>query len=225
MVKLCVFDLDGTVLDTVGSIAYYGNYALQKNGIEPIDPPEYKYLAGTGIANLIRKMLEFRHCYSESLYERVYHDYDTAYNADVSYKSRIFDGLKEALDAIKAQGVRLAIASNKPDFAAKTVVNKLYGEGYFAYVTGQVPGGVLKPDPTVVLNVVEQMGVRREECLYIGDTSTDMQTGKNAGIFTVGVLWGFRGKDELVENGADWIVAKPCELFELVTDRNRREMQ
>ena len=212
MIKLCIFDLDGTVLDTVGSIAYYANFALSKNGVEPIPEEQYKYLAGRGISNLVRGMLEYRGCYSDWLFERVFHDYDTAYNADVAYKTTIFDGMLETLDMIKARGVKLAIVSNKPDFATQTVVRALYGEGYFDFVTGQKPGGILKPDPTVVLSVMDSFGATREECLYIGDTSTDMQTGKRAGMRTVGVLWGFRGREELEENGADLIISRPSEL-------------
>lgn len=219
MIKLCIFDLDGTVLDTVGSIAHFANEALQNNGIEPIDTKEYNYLAGRGIANLVRGMLDFRGCYSEETYKKVYHDYDTAYNANPSYKSKVFDGLKEVLDTIKARGVRIAIVSNKPDFAARSVVNELYGENYFDFVSGQVPGGVLKPDPAVVLSVMDRFGASHDECIYVGDTSTDMQTGKNAEIYTVGVLWGFRGRDELVENGADTVIEKPRELYEIVISR------
>lgn len=217
MIKLCIFDLDGTVLDTVGSIAYYANFALSKNGVEPIPEEQYKYLAGRGISNLVRGMLEYRGCYSDWLFERVFHDYDTAYNADVAYKTTIFDGMLETLDMIKARGVKLAIVSNKPDFATQTVVRALYGEGYFDFVTGQKPGGILKPDPTVVLSVMDSFGATREECLYIGDTSTDMQTGKRAGMRTVGVLWGFRGREELEENGADIIISRPCELCDCLS--------
>lgn len=216
MIKLCIFDLDGTVLDTVKSIAYYANCALIKNGIEAIEVDMYKYLAGNGISRLIHNMLDYRNCNTPETYEKVFRDYDTAYNNDVTYKTEIFEGLLPVLDRIKEKGVRLAIVSNKPDFAAKTVVNKLYGEGYYDFVTGQTPGGVLKPDPTAVLDVISAMGVKKEECLYIGDTSTDMLTGKNAGLFTVGVLWGFRGRDELTANGADLIIDKPSQLYDCV---------
>jgi len=215
MVKLCIFDLDGTVLDTVGTIAYYGNYALEKNGIEPIDVPEYKYLAGTGISNLIKNMLKFRGCYTEETYNKVFRVYDKAYNANVLYNTKIFDGLKEVLDAIKAEGIKLAVVSNKPDFAAKAVVAAMYGEGYFEEVEGQKKGGVLKPDPTEVLGVMARMGVSREECIYVGDTSTDMETGRNAELFTVGVLWGFRGREELIKAGADVVIEKPAELCDI----------
>ena len=217
MTKLCIFDLDGTVLDTVSTIAYYVNSALENNGITPIEVKEFNYLAGRGMANLIRDSLNFRNCYSDELFERVLKEYNTAYNADVAYKTTIFDGLKDVLDTIKSLGIPMAIVSNKPDFATKTVVNKLYGEGYFDYVTGQIPGGVLKPDPSVVLSVMDMFGVTPEECIYVGDTSTDMQTGKNAGIFTVGVLWGFRGREELEANGADIIIEKPTELLRCIS--------
>jgi len=216
MITLCIFELDGTVLATVESIAYFANSALEKNGIMPIEVGEYKYLAGRGIANLVRGMLEFRGCYSEALYEKVFYDYDTAYNERPTYKSKIFDGLKETLDAIKEKGVKIAIVSNKPDFAARSVVRELYGEGYFDFVTGQVKGGALKPDPTAVLSVMEKFGIAREECIYVGDTSTDMQTGKNAGMYTVGVLWGFRDREELISNGADVIIEKTSDLYTLV---------
>ena len=216
MIKLCIFDLDGTVLDTVGSIAHFANEALQNNGIEPIDTKEYNYLAGRGIANLVRGMLDFRGCYSEETYKKVYHDYDTAYNANPSYKSKVFDGLKEVLDTIKARGVRIAIVSNKPDFAARSVVNELYGENYFDFVSGQVPGGVLKPDPAVVLSVMDKFGASHDECIYVGDTSTDMQTGKNAGATACGVTWGFHTADELRASGADIVVDTPEQIIEYI---------
>lgn len=219
MIKLCIFDLDGTVLDTIHTISHYGNYALARHGIAPIEAEEYKYLVGTGMVNLIKKMLNFRECYSEDLFERVLHDYDEAYNADVSYKTKIFDGLLQVLDEFKAMGLKLAIVSNKPDYPTRLVINKLYGDGYFEYVTGKRDGVPLKPDPTVVFDVMKRFEVSADECVYVGDTATDMHTGKNAGIYTVGVLWGFRGEDELRESGADAIVSTPDELYSAVTAR------
>ena len=219
MIKLCIFDLDGTVLDTIHTIAYYANYALTKHGIEPIETNEYKYLVGTGMVNLIKKMLAFRDCYSDELFERVLRDYDAAYNADVSYKTRVFDGLKDVLDRLKDMGLMLAIVSNKPDLPTRLVTEKLYGKGYFDYVTGKRDALPLKPDPTVVFDVMERFGVSADECVYVGDTATDMHTGKNAGIYTVGVLWGFRDEKELCDSGADVIAATPDELFSAIKNR------
>ena len=213
MIKLCIFDLDGTVLNTLDTIAYFANQALIKNGISPIETKAYKYLVGGGIKQLIHKMLAYRGLSSEELYCRVYEDYDQAYSADVAYKTVIYDGLKEVLDALKHRGVALSIVSNKPDNVTRGVVHALFEEGYFAYVTGQVPGGALKPDPTAVLSLISRMGISPEDCVYIGDTSTDMLTGKNAGIFTVGVTWGFRDREELTAHGADAVIDTPAELL------------
>lgn len=220
MTKLCIFDLDGTVLDTVGSIAHYGNLALEKNGIEPIDVHEYRYFAGDGAKILIKRMLNYRSCYSDALHAKVFREYNEMYNADVTCKTVIFDGLKEILDDLKAIGYRFAIVSNKPDFAAKTVANALYGDGYFDSVVGQKEGSVLKPDPREVIAVMDALGARCEDCVYVGDTDTDMQTGKNANLYTIGVLWGFRGREELAASGADIIVATPRELYEAITKKN-----
>ncbi len=215
--KLCVFDLDGTVLDTVGSIAHFGNLALQKHGVEPIDEKEYQYFAGDGAKTLIKRMLNYRGCYSDELHASVFKLYNEMYNADVTCKTVIFDGLKEVLDRLKAEGYRFAIVSNKPDFAAKTVANALYGEGYFDRVVGQKEGSSLKPDPHEVLTVMQDLGAEAKDCVYVGDTDTDMKTGKNAGLYTIGVLWGFRGREELEASGADAIAETPEELYKIIT--------
>lgn len=224
MVRLCIFDLDGTVLDTVGTIAHYANGALVKNGVEPIEKKQYNFLAGKGARHLVRGMLEYRSCYSDALFERVFADYNEAYNKDVTYGTTVFEGLLSVLDALKARDTRLAIVSNKPDFAAHTVVNKLYGEGYFDFVTGQKDGIPLKPDPAAVLDVMRDFGVSPTECVYVGDTGVDMQTGKNAGLYTVGVLWGFRGREELLRDGADALVARPQELYDCIVSFERSRL-
>ena len=214
--KLCIFDLDGTVLDTAPSIAHFGNLALEAHGIEPIDEKEYKYFAGDGAKILIKRMLTYRSCYSEELHASVFKTYNEMYNADVTCKTAIFDGLKEVLDRLKAHGYRFAIVSNKPDFAAKTVATALYGEGYFDRIIGQKEGSALKPNPGEVFAVMKELGADAENCIYVGDTDTDMKTGKNANLYTVGVLWGFRGREELEKTGADAIVVTPEELYQAI---------
>ncbi len=216
MKRLFMFDLDGTVLDTLGTISYYANAALEKNGVAPIEKNEYKYLVGKGIANLVHGMLTYRECYSDALYESVFCDYNTAYNADVSFGTVIYPGVKETLDALKSRGVKIAIISNKPDFATQGVVEKIFGKGYFDFVTGQKPGAPLKPDPTVVLSVMQAFHAAPEECAYIGDTGGDMKTGKNAGVLSLGVLWGFRESEELLGAGADALIERAEELLEYV---------
>ena len=223
MVKLCIFDLDGTVLDTVTTIAYYGNYALSKNSLAPIAVKEYNYFAGNGAVNLIKRMLNYHNAYTDELFQKVFADYNAAYNANTTYLTVPFEGIPEALDAIKAQGIKIAILSNKPHFATCGVINSLFGEGYFDCVCGQRDGVPLKPDPTAVYQMMDQLNVKPEDCLYIGDTGTDMETGKNAGLYTVGVLWGFRDEDELLKHGAAIIIDKPCQLLDCINAKKEVE--
>lgn len=216
MIKLCIFDLDGTLINSLETIAHYANRALQKHGVLPIPTERYKTLVGKGAKNLIVGMLQERACYSQALFERVYRDYISAYDADVTYLSYIYPGMKESLDRMREKGILLAIVSNKPDSATKTVVAHLFGEGYFAVVTGQTEGKPLKPDPQAVTDVLHTLGVSKEACAYFGDTSTDMKTGKNASVYTVGVTWGFREEAELRAHGADVILHDPTEIADLI---------
>lgn len=217
MIKLCIFDLDGTLLNTIGTISHYGNLALNENGIDGIGEDTYKVLVGTGIKNLIKGMLEFKDCYSEELFNKVFRVYDEAYNANTYYKTEIYSGIYETVKKLKSKGIKTAIVSNKPHFATTEVVGHFFGNDLFDFVTGQKPGAPLKPDPTAVFETINTLGVRPEECLYIGDTGTDMKTGKNAGLYTVGVLWGFRGEAELAQNGADEIINRAEELLNILS--------
>ena len=221
MTKLCIFDLDGTVLDTAPSIAHFGNLALEAHKIEAIEVEKYQYFAGDGAKNLITRMLNHRGCYSDELHTSVFRLYNSLYNADVTCKTVIFDGLKEVLDRLKSEKYHLVIVSNKPDFAAKTVANALYGEGYFERVAGQKEGSFLKPDPHEVFAVMKEFGADAKDCVYVGDTDTDMLTGKNANLYTIGVLWGFRDREELEKSGADAIVATPEELYKTIVGQKR----
>ena len=219
MIKLCIFDLDGTVLDTVASIAYFLNTVLVRHGIEPYPVADYNYLAGAGAGPLVHEALARRGVDTPEMFQTVIEEYVPLYRENVAYKTTIFEGLKEQLDRVKQSGIAIAIVSNKPDSQAQAVVRATYGEGYFEYVTGQKPNGPLKPDITEVKTAMAHFGVCAEECLYFGDTSIDMITGKSAGIFTVGVLWGFRGKEELLQNGADALLGEPSELSAFVIEK------
>lgn len=216
MIKLCIFDLDGTLLDTVKTIAYYGNYALEKNGLPTAPIKEYNYFAGYGIKNLIINMLKYSNSYNEDNFNKVFNDYSTKYDNDVVGITTIFDGLKEVLDKLKNRGIILTVISNKPDFATKKVIESLYGKDYFSFVSGQKEGIPLKPNPTSVLTLINDLGISKDDCVYIGDTMVDMQTGTNAGIKSIGVTWGFRDEKELTDNGATFIVNTPKELFDLI---------
>lgn len=216
MTKLMIFDLDGTILDTIHTIAYYANRALKLNNIKEIETETYKYLVGKGAHNLIKGMLELKNNYSEEIFNKVFNDYNVAYNRNTTYKTEIFPGLQETLDKIKKMGIKLAVLSNKPHFATVSVTEKLYGKGYFDLILGQRENVPIKPDTTAVYEILDYFNVKKEECIYIGDTSTDMETGKNAEIFTAGVLWGFRKREELEKSGADIIIENTRDLIDMV---------
>lgn len=216
MIKTAIFDLDGTVLDTVHSIAYFCNEALEKYGISPNPVENYKYYAGNGAKILIHRALQGQDCDTEENFNRVYPAYMESYNNNSAYKTEHFEGLPEVLREMKDKGIVLGIVSNKPKSTVDEVLPNFFPDGFFKYVYGSQSGMPLKPDPAAVLDIMEKENVKPSEVLYVGDTGVDMQTGKNANALTIGVLWGFRGKDELIKNGADEIIEKPEELLKYI---------
>ena len=214
--KLMIFDLDGTVLDTVTTIAHFCNSALEKYSLKAFPVEDYKYFAGEGARKLTENILNAQNAYNEELHNRLYDYYMESYDKAPAYLTSIFDGLYETLEKIKKEGIKIAIVSNKPHFATVSVTEELYGKEFFHLIFGQRENIPLKPNPQAVFEVMDYFKVKKEECIYIGDTKTDMKTGKNAGIFTVGVLWGFRDKTELLENGADVLLNKPKELLTVI---------
>ena len=216
MIKLCTFDLDGTVLDTVKTIAYYGNLTLKNYGFSEIETEKYKHLAGNGAKVLVERMLSEKNAFTKENFDKAYKFYVENYDKDVLYKTTIFEGMKENLDLLKKDGVKIAIISNKPHYATQTVVNTMFGEGYFDFVYGQKEGVPLKPDPVMLLNIMDELGIKKDECVYVGDTYVDMENAKNADVTAIGVLWGFRDREELENSGADVIVERPLEIYEYV---------
>lgn len=217
--KLMIFDLDGTVLDTITTIAHFCNTALSKYNLKTFPVDRYKIFAGEGARSLTKKILDAQNAYTKDLHNKLFDFYMESYDKNPTHLTTIFGGLYETLEKIKALGIKIAIVSNKPHFATVSVTEKLYGEGFFDLIFGQRENVPLKPDPQAVLEVIDYFKVKKEECLYIGDTCTDMQTGKNAGVYTIGVLWGFRDFKELSENGADIIIKKTEALYDIVKSR------
>lgn len=216
MYKACIFDLDGTLSDTLESISYFANNALKKFGLSPIPTERYKILVGDGAKTLVRRMLQENGLTDEALFEKVFEYYSTTYNNDFLYLTKVYDGIYELLELLKADVIKIAVLSNKPHETTEKVINALFRENYFDACYGGREGIPLKPNPYALIGILKELGVTAEECLYIGDTGVDMQTGKNANITTVGVLWGFREEDELRENGADIIVKSPIEIYEYI---------
>ncbi len=215
MVKACIFDMDGTVVDTLSSIAYFANNALNEAGLPSIDTEDYRYLVGNGAKNLIKSML-VKIDADEKLFDKVFSRYSTTYNDNFLYLAEPYDGIPDLLKALKDKGITIAILSNKPHATTIKISDALFGKDLIDVCYGARDGVALKPDPAGVFEILAELNLKKEDCLYIGDTSTDMKTGKGAGLYTVGVLWGFRERDELEDNGADAIISHPSELLNII---------
>ena len=216
MYKAAIFDLDGTLTDTLESMAVAGNKTLEGVGLEKRSIEEYKYFAGDGADTLVRRMLVAAGDTECKLFDKAYNLYRKQFAIDCTYKVKTYDGIMEMVKQMKDKGMKLAVLSNKPHARAVEVVYKFFGEGLFDIVQGQVDGVAKKPDPQGAILIAKKLGVETNECLYVGDTDVDMKTGKSADMFTVGVLWGFRDEEELRTNGADKIVSKPSEIMKLL---------
>lgn len=220
MIKACIFDLDGTIADTIETITYYGNRALNKFGFSNIDSETYKLLVGDGYEILVKNMLNTLDVYSDGVYNEIKEFYHDDYETDSLYKTVIYDGIDELLEFLKKNNIKKGVLTNKPQGAAVDVINHFFKENTFECISGVSEGTKIKPDPERLFKMMDDMGVERHEVLYIGDTKTDMLTGRNGGVFNVGVLWGFRGEEELRTNGADIIVKKPSEIIDFICDKN-----
>lgn len=219
MFKLCVFDLDGTLCDTVESISHSANHALRDMGLKEATAEDYKIFVGDGVDALTRRLLRFNgdmECTRFAELRKGYMDYFTA---DSTYHVKAYPGIPEALEELKKQGAKVAVLSNKPHASTMEVIEKVFGADYFDDVLGQTDRFPRKPAPDSALYLAEKFGVKPEECLYIGDTGTDMQTGTAAGMYTIGVLWGFRKRQELEENGAREIVAEASQIPEICSGK------
>lgn len=211
--KAVIFDLDGTLSDSIRSIAYCANRALEKFGLMPFETDRYKYFVGDGASRLIKRTLENQPSDRMDLFDEVMAEYEALFAVDCMYEVKPYEGIRELLGELKKREIRIAVLSNKPHQNTGKVIHDLFGDEVFDVVQGQVPEIKRKPSPDGVFLISEKLGIPIEEILYVGDTNTDMQTGKSAGAFTVGVLWGFRDRAELEENHADAVIEHPLELL------------
>ncbi len=215
MIKAVIFDLDGTVSDTISTIAHFGNVALEHCGFPAIDENEYKYFAGDGKVKLLHRALAFYGADTEENFKKVEAKYDSEYEADPIFETKPFDGLVEELQKLKSRGTKLAILSNKPDNVTVMVAEKLFGN-LFDIVHGKRENIATKPDPEGTNILIEELGVTKEECVFVGDTNVDIFTARNAGMKSIGVLWGFRDEKELKDAKADYIIEKTDQIFETI---------
>ena len=215
MKKLIIFDLDGTLINTIADLGACTNYALEKLGYPTHDIESYKFRVGNGINNLFRRSLPEGEKTDENVL-RVRREFIPYYNAHNTDLSRPYPGMVELLEALQTEGILLAVASNKYQEATTKIIGELYPSIRFSAVLGQREGINIKPDPQIVFDILQATGVDKAGVLYVGDSGVDMQTGLNAGVETCGVTWGFRPRTELEPFHPQHIVDSGEELRQII---------
>ena len=214
--KACIFDLDGTLTNTLESMTYSVNLTLEEMGLSKITKDQCRLFVGNGARVLMEKALKAAGDTDASRIEEGMEIYGRIFDRNCTYHVTPYEGIPEMLKALKDKGIQLAVLSNKPDRQTVKVVKAIFGEELFDYAQGQKEGIRRKPEPDGVWYLMEQMHVSKEECLYIGDSEVDAATGRNAGLKTIGVLWGFRDRKTLETAGVDDLIDRPDELLQFV---------
>lgn len=213
--RLVVFDLDGTLLDTIGDLAVSCNAVLARHGLPQHTYEEYCRFVGNGIMRLVERALpeELR---TPQTVAAVRADFVRYYTEHIDAHTRPYEGIPQLLEELSRRGISLAVASNKFQAGTEKLIARFFPDTEFVAVLGQREGVPLKPDPAVVEEILARTVAARGEVLYAGDSGIDMQTAAAAGVRSVGVTWGFRSRQELVESGAMHLIDKPGELLELL---------
>ena len=215
----CIFDLDGTLTNTLESLTYSVNLTLKEMELPSITTDQCRRFVGDGARKLIERTLEA--CGDRSLsrldegmeiYGRIFHD-------NCTYHVTPYDGVMEMLADLKSMGMRLAVLSNKPHGQAVDVVRQIFGDGVFDFVQGQSEELPRKPDPAGVLYLLDKMGNKKEESVYVGDSEVDVATAKAAGVTGLAATWGFRSRQVLEEAGAGVLIDHPGELVDFLRGR------
>jgi phosphoglycolate phosphatase len=213
--RAVIFDLDGTLLNTLDDLGNAMNRTLEHEGFptHPIDA--YRYFVGNGVMMLVKRAVPEDHQDDDTI-QRCLTTFMTDYQQHCQIDTRPYEGIAEMLDVLSARGMKQAVLSNKPDAEAKRCVADLLTDWSFEVVLGHREGMPHKPDPSGAREIAELFQLPPSEILYIGDTSIDMQTAIAARMFPVGVLWGFRSREELVQSGAQTVVEHPLDIVSLL---------
>ena len=215
MKKLIIFDLDGTLLNTIADLAHSTNHALQTLGYPTHEVASYNFMVGNGINKLFERALPEGEKTEENVL-RVRKEFLLHYDRHNADESRPYPGIPELLETLQHKGYKLAVASNKYQAATQKLIDHYFPEIHFTAVFGQREGIKVKPDPTVVFDILEVAKVTKEEVLYVGDSGVDMQTAANARVTACGVTWGFRPRAELEEFSPQYIVDTAEEIKRLI---------
>ena len=213
--KLAIFDLDGTLIDSLADIAEAANYSLKKLGFPTHELSKFNYFVGNGLLELINRILPEN---AKDKVDEALFFYKEFYSRNYMVKTCVYDGIAKMLETLGKNGIKLAVASNKTDEFTQNVVKHYFGDEIFAMVCGRIESRPTKPNPDILHDIMHKLGFSPEECFMIGDTYIDIQTGKNAGVKTIGCLWGFRTLEELADAGADFIARMPEDIVKFVCE-------
>lgn len=214
--EVCIFDLDGTLVDTLESITYSVNATLGEMGIDGVTREQCRSFVGDGARCLMERALLAAGEKDASKIEEAMRRYGRIFDENCTYHVTPYKGIAKLLSMLKEKGIKLAVLSNKPHLQSVKVVESILGKNVFDCVQGQQEGVEKKPDPQGIFMILDELGMKREECLYIGDSEVDIATGRNAGILSVGVTWGFRGRQILEDAGARRVIDLPLELLNYI---------
>ena len=214
MIKAIVFDLDGTLLDTVGDIAAALNRSLEACGLPTHEQKTVETFLGGGIRDAVMKATPDGT--SEEMIQKVLDLYRDDYVAHCTEKTRLYDGVREMVDCFAAQGMEMVVLSNKTEATAQKIVAHFFPNGEFKAAFGRVADRPLKPHPNAAKPVLEVLGLAPEEIAYVGDSNTDILFAKAVGMLSVATPWGYRSREELIEAGAEKIAEHPMDLLNLI---------
>ena len=214
MIRVCVFDLDGTLVNTIPALKRSADLTLGEFGFPPLTDDDVKQFVGNGAAMYVRRAFRKNGVEDEETIKKAFRRYMELFSENCLYENRPYPGIVELLERLRDSGIRMAVLSNKPQAETERTIRNAFPEGTFDRVTGAVDGVPLKPDPESLRNLLKDLGAAPEECLYFGDTGTDMETGVRADAHTIGVLWGFRGEEELMRWSPERIISHPKEIMD-----------
>lgn len=216
MKKLVIFDLDGTLLNTIDDLGHAANAALQKNGFATHSMGSYPFYVGNGVRKLITRVLPEDNRDIVTI-DRVLKDFKDYYSQHCTEFTKPYEGIPELLEELAGNGVKIAVASNKYQLAVDSIIGHFFGDKQWASIEGQRDGRNIKPDPSVVFSILGKAQVTKADTLYVGDSGVDIDTAQRACINSVGVTWGFRPEKELRDHHADCIVNSPAEILNIVS--------
>jgi phosphoglycolate phosphatase len=212
--QLVIFDLDGTLLNTITDLGYAANYALEKAGLPTHPIEDYPRFVGNGVKRLMERVL-LADLRTEETVNRLLVDFKAYYNGHLHDFTAPYSGMRELIDELTMRGIKLAVASNKYQAATEELVGHFFADTPWVAVEGQKEGVPVKPDPSIVFEILQKAGVAKADVLYVGDSGVDMETARRACVESCGVTWGFRSAQELADNQADHIVDVASQILHL----------